>query len=88
VVNWARKQGLAADGSRRDVVVVEGTVAAIERALKTRLAYWQHSHSNTVHLRTLEYTIPDEVHEHIEIVAGCVLEARRVYHLTHCRVVV
>jgi len=30
----------------------------------------QHAESNTVHLRTLEYTLPDAVHEHVEIVAG------------------
>lgn len=70
VVNWARQQGLKADGSRRDVVLVEGSVAQLERALQTQFAYWQHDKSTTKHLRTLEYTLPDEVAARVEIVAG------------------
>jgi hypothetical protein len=70
VVNWARKQGLAADGSRRDQVIVEGSVAAVERALQCRLAYWQHDSSDTVHLRTTEWTLPDDVHQHVHVLGG------------------
>jgi len=67
---WVRSQGLKADGSRRDVVLVEGTVAQVESALQCRLGYWTHEASKTTHLRTLEYTLPDEVHQHVQVVQG------------------
>jgi len=58
-------------GSGRDVVVARGTVEQVERALSTTLGVWQHAQQTDVkRIRTLEWTLPDEVAEHVELVSG------------------
>jgi hypothetical protein len=68
VVNWCLKQGLKCDGSRRDVVIAAGSVATVERALKTNLRLFRKG--ETTRLRTLEWSLPDEVHQYVQLIAG------------------
>jgi len=45
-------------------------VSKVEKALKTRLAFYQHDSSSTVHLRTTEWSLPDEIHQHVQVLGG------------------
>jgi subtilase family serine protease len=57
-------------GSGRDVVVVRGKVAQVEAALRTKLQLWEHESAKVQRIRTLQWSLPLEITEHVELVSG------------------
>lgn len=52
-------------------MIARGSVAQVQKALATTLGVWQHAEKSEVkRIRTLEWTLPDEVAEHVELVSG------------------
>lgn len=51
-------------------MIVKGTVAQMESALQTKFAVWEHETAKVQRIRTLRWSLPTEVNEHVELVSG------------------
>ncbi|KAG9232005.1 peptidase S8/S53 domain-containing protein [Amylocarpus encephaloides] len=71
VMDWLHKEGLrdlSSVSPRADSVVVEGTIRQIERLLKTEYSSFINSETKDRVVRTLEYSLPNVLKDHVTVV--------------------
>ncbi|CZT52482.1 probable tripeptidyl-peptidase 1 precursor [Rhynchosporium secalis] len=71
VMEWLSSEGLSSHASisqRSDAVIVDASVTQIEKLLKAKYMPFSHKETGESAVRTLEYSLPDMLKEHVEMV--------------------
>jgi tripeptidyl-peptidase-1 len=70
VLSWLDSEGVSNDTIERygNWISFRATISQAEQILKTRFFYYHHKTSQTTVIRTLEYSLPREIHPHIHLI--------------------
>lgn len=70
VLSWLDTEGVSYDTIQRDGnwISFRANISQAEKMLKTRFIYYHHNNSQTTVIRTLEYSLPREIHRHIHLI--------------------
>ena len=70
VLEWIESQGLAEKSTvENDWIIVDGTTGDAEKLLQAEYHLYENIETRKVTARTLEYSIPADLHPHVDIIA-------------------
>lgn len=70
ILSWLISENISPDSIELDGdwVAFQAIVSQAERMLKTKFSSWKHKDSNKTVVRTLEYSVPSEIYDHIRLI--------------------
>ncbi|GFF55510.1 tripeptidyl-peptidase sed3 [Aspergillus udagawae] len=82
VLSWLKSENVPAGSIENHGSWVTFTipVSQSERMLRTRFYAFQHAETNTTQVRTLEYSVPDDIHRYIQMIQPTTRFGRPVRH--------
>lgn len=70
VAEWIKEEGLSGVATiENDWIVLDSTVGAVEELLQTEFNLYENTETSKTTVRTLEYSLPAALHDHVDIIA-------------------